>query len=347
MKSVKKICICVLVILAIYPKALAFGSWNLGPWDGYMTNIAVGSVGDFMRVTEAPDINKEEASPVITSSTFHIDSSFKQFLANIRVANPFSRDLEIVLIAPSGEERPVRMNWCDRGLTGHTTDHIDLDPSSPGAWRIECRGVSDNEAQMTYRIIGVSRGLRSEDDEISGISTTRPYRGAIFANIEVLHVRGTYNKAHGGELFVVVETNEGWHHLTNLSVNVTVRHPDGSSERIAMNDNGVWPDSMARDGVYTGILRLRPNLRGQVSLTAEVSNPAGRAIPTYIMELHRIEGWQFWGERITEPFYRLAHTSFYVTGDLPDNPMPLPRYDTIEQRVANVIIRTIFSLFAW
>jgi len=328
----------------MYPKALAFGSgetllyprsnilWrafhrdvgNLGPWHGHQSFIAVSAVGNFIRASsEAPyatdssssiiwwplvpddwepvqrNVTPGEIRPVSITSSFHLDSSFKQFLANIRVANPYLHNIEIVLIAPSGKEHPVEMDWTNHGLIGSATARIDLDPSSLGAWRIECRGVSYNEAQMTYRIIGVSRGLRSEDDEMSGISTTRPYRRAIVTSLRA-HLSDVQ-----GELLVVSTTHDGDYILTNLSVTVTARLPDGSIDRVAMNDN-------RGDGFYTGTLNLRPNLKGDIVLTAKVSNPDGTATHrNNPMLLASPRQQPLEREPITEFFQRLTQTVFW------------------------------------
>ena len=200
--------------------------------------------------------------------------------------------------------------------------------------------------QIRFTTIGASRGLfeSNEEEPLGRASTFRPYKGAISAHIDVPNVRGgMYDRTHGGDLFVTVRTIEGRYPLTNLCVAVDAHFPDGSRKRIPMSDNGIWPDAVASDGIFTGILRIGHAPEGQVVLTASVSNPDGTVTPTWFMNSTRRIGdfdldgdSPFFGEPITERFYRLAQTAFDIRGTVPADARPLPDFETVTLPLVNL-----------
>ncbi|MCL2589042.1 MAG: hypothetical protein FWD84_06500, partial [Oscillospiraceae bacterium] len=354
---------------------------SLGPWDGYMAYITDGSFGNFMGsstilpdsisidleshavwLPSAADGEEPPISPMrlrtirpysISSSLLYLDSFLKSFFVEIIVRNPYSHELEIVLIDPSGNEHPVEIIWGLVGRSGQAIARIDLNLSAPGLWRIVCRGVRHDEAYIHYVVVGVSRGLYADDGDdeepdgrasASNLPASRPYKGAIFSHIDVVNVRGgVYDRSNGGELFVTVRTQEGRYPLTDLRVLVDVQFPDGRRSSILMSDDGNWPDAVERDGVFTGVLNVGNIPEGQVILTARVSNPDGTATPTYFMNNTRrigdfdLDGESpFWGEPITERFYRRAQIAFDVIGDLPAERVPLPRFETVTLPLVNL-----------
>ena len=347
----------------------------LNPWNGHLQFAAVGSAGriwddGWSRAimpyatsgstldlesnvqwrpadsgNEAPPVPRNARSGIIAPHSineidgrpFFIDSHLNSFWAKIRIANPHDRDIEVVLRSTSsGEEHPVAITW--RGQVGYAVTNVNLNNSSRGFWRVIARGVDWYEAQMTYQIVGESRGLFAEEDGLERrSSTSRPYGGALATSISVQNLSGNiYDKANGLDLFVTVMTHEGRTRLTNLDVTVEVQFPNGARDWIPMSDDGVWPDELGRDGIYTGILRLSPFLTGQMVLTAIVNNPTnGTATPTYLSSMRigideiDLDGEPpFWGEPITERFQRKSQVVFQVVGNAPTTPRLLPQFET-------------------
>jgi len=358
---------------AVWRQFMVDADTSLAPWDGYMAYITRGRSGNFMGASARMGypMNSEQQAiwfPLVTddediphvqfmysrtirpyslaATPFYVDSKLKSFLAQITIRNPYRHDLEVVLIDPSGTEHPVEMNWRSSGRSGHTVVRINLNPSNLGLWRLICRGARFDEATINYAIIGVSRGLFQLDEEeaLGRASTGRPYKGAIFTDINIANVRGgAYDRANGGDLFVTVTTHEGWDPLTNLNVHVSAQLPDGRIIGIPMSDGGNWPDAIASDGIFTGILRVGAIPEGQVILTASVSNPNRTATPTYFMNNTRHIGdfdldgdSPFFGEPITERFYRRAQKAFDVIGTVPADARPLPEFETFALPIVSV-----------
>jgi len=347
----------------------------LNPWDQHMVHVTSGHLGSFTgrsrSLSAADDLQFSEiystlwfssdfvhaeiefptsyqsiapmqSSPVISSNPFRLDRAFGSFLFSFSIQNLYLlQDIEIALVGPSGVRYPVEINWTYVNRRyGYGVARI---PASPGAWRIESIGAEANEIQITYAVVAESRGLFEDENPLGRALAERPYKGAIFTHIDVANVRGgMYDRANGGELFVTVTTYEGRYPLTNLSVTLNVSYPDGRSSSITLNDRGVWPDAVESDGVFTGILRVGHIPEGQVILTANVSNPRGTATPTRLMDAGRINDFDldgespFWGDLITERFYRRAQKAFDVRGTVPIDAPPLPDFETVTLPLVNV-----------
>ena len=271
----------------------------------------------------------------LTSSPFLLDSRIGAFSAFINIINPYQRSLQCTLVAPGGKRFPI--GGMITGMDNNLNVRVKVKSSQVGYWHLECEGAGYKEVQVSFYIVGESRGLKAGDtldeagkrdavgkDEVSVRQEEeggRGYRGARFHRLEAAGVSGgIFNSAENGKrLRIQCSTYEGEELLTGLSVVARVIHPAGWSESIHMRDDGVAPDLADRDGIYTGEVLCNEPGHYQVVTTADNDGDA------YVTRLSKpndpggsfdLEGKSpFWGDAVTEPFRRMDQVTFDVIYD--------------------------------
>ena len=225
----------------------------------------------------------------LTSSPFLLDSRIGAFSAFVNIVNPYRRSLQCTLVEPGGKRFPI--GGMITGMDNNLNVRVKVKPSQVGYWHLECEGAGYKEVQVSFYIVGESRGLETgetlnEDGERDAVGKDevsvrqeeeggRGYRGALFHHLEAAGVSGgVFNSAENGKrLRLQCSTYEGEELLTGLSVVARVIHPAGWSESIHMRDDGVAPDLADRDGIYTG--EVFCNELGHYQVVTTVDNDGG------------------------------------------------------------------------
>jgi len=164
-------------------------------------------------------------------------------------------DAEIHLYNPSGIEVAADSNTVSGGQTLY---QYSVENPEIGEWELEASSNGGAIMDFSYRATGlpqdqVSYALSLDSSEGSSVTYPTPV--------------------------VLTATMEKGLPIAKADVFAQVEAPDGTITSFTLRDDGVKPDSLAKDGKYTGTLIYRQN--GLYKISILVNNTNGKAVLTY------------------------------------------------------------------
>lgn len=163
-------------------------------------------------------------------------------------------DLGVTLLDPAGASRPVP---CGEEVSTEYPEvicYLKL-AASPGTWQLRLQAAQGLSLPFDYAIAGASR-----QDAAAMAAGVAAVEGETVSYPEPIVIAAAVGKDLP---------------ITGARVIGTVEAPDGAVFTVRLLDDGVAPDEVAKDGVYSGIVRY--NLDGTYKVTVSFDNSSGAA----------------------------------------------------------------------
>ena len=121
-------------------------------------------------------------------------------------------------------------------------------------------------------------------------------------------------RSAGGTAIITAAVTRGGANYNGVEIDTKIYKPSGGNVMGTLKDDGVYPDVMANDGIFTGMANLTEE--GMYLLRSTASNRSGKAqankLYSYRDEWSLDDESPFLGEKIGENFSRIYSDSFIV-----------------------------------
>ena len=232
-------------------------------------------------------------------STFSVDST----IATLTLAVTHDGDtnaFDLVLVEPNGTTThdPVNCSSSD-GTTTLCTFSI---PSPvPGTWTLRSTSYLSSAGNLTFNVQAVPKPVVTYSLSLASLG------GPTIQYPEPVALIATLSRDLP---------------IAGANVSALVALPDGSTQTVALADNGVAPDAVASDGVYSAL--YNPTQNGSYQFTVIANNNAGTARMTYtgVQPSANVQGAMAAApadQTITEQFQRQANLQVQVSGIVSDD----------------------------
>lgn len=201
-------------------------------------------------------------------------------------------DVDITLLDPLGNS--TGSAGCSQSGI-ETLCLIEINDPQPGEWKLEFATTSVSK-DIDYRVEGAS------GDSFTLAASISVMNGEVVTYPEPI-------------VLLAILTREV--PISGATVEATIQAPDGTTTAVLLTDDGVLPDALANDGLYSTILDYNQN--GTHILEISFDNSGGTAASSYLSYLPSAgpDGQDLPPQQpvpITEGFERFARTQITVTG---------------------------------
>ena len=200
---------------------------------------------------------------------------------------------DISVIAPDGSSRTAITTY---NFDGHFLENYSIDLSSPGLWRITVTGSGDiiytkllslqqtsamNQEDLEHEPPSSRRYPYSDlYSELGWVDVRYPANLSVYVGTELMPRATTAVSVVYPEPIMISARVQGDTPLIRAKVNAEISGPgDMETVEIELLDDGVSPDAVAEDGLYSGILGEEEyGEDGVYAIIVAVSDPNGEAI---------------------------------------------------------------------
>jgi len=162
--------------------------------------------------------------------------------------------VRLALADPTGNLNSI--GTC-RASGGQTLCYVNVDTPAPGIWMLTA-DAADSDMLITYRVSGYAEDTVTYSASITSL---------------------TGNVVQYPEPIVLLAVLAKELPISGAVVTATIQRPDGSADVFPLLDNGMAPDAIADDGLYSAILDYSKD--GVYNIAVQFDNSARRAHLTY------------------------------------------------------------------
>lgn len=229
----------------------------------------------FMRAAalydEAPFASAWTRGADFYETSLYIDPSLINFSLLVRFEGLVD-EVDVTLTSPNGSSYALDTLYSESflGLGTARLAEVDLDDASLfGKWTLRCVNKAERAVPFSVRAEGQCLFASSEKPAIEHAVVQESRHNVL-------------NLAEGEEHKIRFVTSYGGALVTSLDIEAYAEDVYGSMHALFPRDDGLDGDDAANDGVYTA--RFPSELtRVQYVIRSRVSNPQGRAVPTYLL----------------------------------------------------------------